>query len=817
MSKPSAAVLDLNALRAQYADKLPGNIRHIQSLWDNLLYVKWDDKAFLLFRRLVHNLAGTSATHGYNEIGSLALGLDQQLELLQKTDTPPSERERSQVTGCLQRIAEMLETSHNLEALDAGANLTVAPSIQVQQSTRVLMLEDDADHAAIVKLYLEQHGCDVQVVEDSEALQAATDKQTPDVLLLDIMLPGHPTGGIEVLADARKSDSDDTPVLFMSARGDLEARLAAVRAGGSGYFTKPIDLQGLAKKIESLRDAANTQYRVLIIDDDANLASYHALVLQNAGMMTRELTNPLQLLHVLNEFRPDLVLIDLYMPECHGGELAQVIRQDSTVTDLPILYISGEQDAARQNAALGQGGDAFLVKPVASNELIDAVANRVKRARWLKQRLQYLGNQDHQTGLINQHALLSRLETAINELAGAEVAAALLFIEIDQFRVLRDQSGITAADQLITHVAGVISSEMGPTEQIARLGEASFVVLMPGVSAATALAVSNRLRKTIASRIYRGRSRSIPLTVSIGVAPLSENYQHGDEWLSSAAIACDIARSSGNDKSYLHQPVSDRQSEQEENDRCADLLRSALDSDALHCVYQPIASLQGDAVETYDLMVRMHDSNGREVLPVRFLPVAEQQGLSTAVDRWVTHHAVRVLAERYGAGYKTVFFVKLSAATFADLSFTNWLKKQLDHSGLPADALVFEFAENCVSAQLDNADRLCSELRSLGCSIALEHFGSSLGSIQLMEQLTLDFVKIDGSFIHDLVNNHANQDSIREVLKPAKDKGISVIASFVEDASSLSILWQCGVQLIQGNFLQEPSSLMSFSFNEEDV
>jgi diguanylate cyclase (GGDEF)-like protein len=817
MSKPSAAVLDLNALRAQYADKLPGNIRHIRSLWDNLLYVKWDDKAFLLLRRLVHNLAGTSATHGFSEIGSLALGLDQQLQKLQNTDTLPSERERSQVTGCLQRLTEMLETSHNLEALDAGANLTVAPSIQLQQSTRVLMLEDDADHAAIVKLYLEQHGCEVQVVEDSEALQAATDKQTPDVLLLDIMLPGHPTGGIEVLADARKSDSDDTPVLFMSARGDLEARLAAVRAGGSGYFVKPIDLGELAKKIENLKEAANTQYRVLIIDDDSDLASYHAMILQNAGMMTRELANPLQLLHVLNEFRPDLVLVDLYMPECNGGELAQVIRQDSVATDLPILYISGEQDAARQNAALGQGGDAFLVKPVAGNELIDAVANRVKRARWLKQRLQYLGKQDHQTGLINQHALLSRLETAINELAGAEVAAALLFVEIDAFRALRDQSGITAAEQLVTHVAGIIRSEMGPAEQIARLGESSFVVLMPGVSSATALAVSNRLRKTVASRIFRAASRSIPLTVSIGIAPLTEYYQHGDEWLSGAAIACDIARNSGKDKSYLHQPASDRQSEQEENNRCADLLRSALESDSLRCVYQPIASLHGDAVESYDLMVRMNDSDGREVLPARFLPVAEQQGLSAAVDRWVTHHAARVLAERYAAGYKTVFFVKLSAATFADLSFGKWIKEQLEHLDLPAQALVFEFAENCVSEQLDNAKRLCSELRSLGCSIALEHFGSSLGSIELMEQFTVDYVKIDGSFIHDLVNNHANQDSIREVLKPAKDRGISVIASFVEDASSLSILWQCGVQLIQGNFLQEPSSLMSFTFNEEEV
>jgi len=814
MSGTTALQSKMEKLRDDYQHKLPHDIRHIRALWKNLLYVKWDNKAFLLFHRLVHNLAGSAGTYGFTEIGALASRLVTQLQALEETHAPPGDRERSRISGGLERLEQMLDLPQQLEVLEAGANLTPAPAELPGRATRVLMLEDDTDQAEVVQLYLEHHGYEVRVIDTAEALPGALDVQIPDFMLVDVMLSEGASAGIDMIKTLRDGVAAGVPVLFMSARGDLQARLEAVRAGGVGYFAKPIDMPELVKKIEYLKAAADTHYRVLVVDDDADLAAYHTEVLQQAGLETRKLTIPVQIIQALHEFRPDLVLMDLHMPKCSGGELAQIIRQESRFADLPIVFVSSEQDPLRQNAALAQGGDVFLVKPVDESQLVEAVTNRVKRARMLACRMQFLDQQDPQTGLINQRALLSHLNSAIGELAGAEATSSLLFIDIDKFWKLRDEVGFAWSELVMIKMASLIRRELGPTEHIARVGNASFVTLLPGVSPATALSLSNRLRKVIANQAFKADAQSFMLTVSIGLAPLSESYRSGDEWLSGAALACDIARSSGDNTSYLHQPESNSQVEQEQYESCAELLKAALEADAFSCVYQPIASLHGDPSEQYDVLLRMNDAEGREVLPARFLSVARKERLSDRIDRWVTQHAVKVLSQRHQAGNRTTFFVKLSPTILFDKQFTGWLENQVRTADLPASTLVFQFSESVISEHTSEAVSFCNRLRDLGCGIALEHFGNSLGSLQLLQQLPVDYIKIDGSFVRGLTTNKANLGSMRQILEAANAKGISVIASFIEDAASLGILWECGVQFIQGNFLQAPSSKLDFMFDE---
>lgn len=815
MSGTAAAVDKLKSMRDAYRQKLPREIQHVRSLWNNLLYVKWNKESFTLLQRLVHNLAGTAGTYGFPEVSAVAARLDQRLQELGDGGQPPTEHDRARISGRLQNLEDIANDSRQLEVLEAGASLTPATIEPAAQRMRILILEDDVDHASILKLYLEHHGSEVHIIQNTDQLHASLEQHKPDVLLVDVMQPGSASAGIDAVNQTRAKSPIDVPVLFISARADLEARLAALRAGGTGYFVKPVDMGELAKTIDSVKDAATTRYRVLIVDDDTELAAYNAEMLDQAGLVTRKLTSPMQILSVLQEFRPDLVLMDLHLPECTGGELAQIIRQESRFAGLPIIFVSAEQNPEKQNTALAQGGDAFLVKPVADKQLVEAVINRVKRSRYLTQRLQYLDQQDPQTGLINQRALLSHLNASIDELSGAERSAVLLFIDIDKFRVLRDEVGFASSELLVTNMASIIRREIGATEHIARVGNASFVVLLPGVSPATAVSVSDRLSKVIASQIFKLGTQSFSMTVSIGVAPLTDSYNDGDSWLGGAALACDMARSDEINRCYLHEPRSDRQLEKEQDASCARLLRSSLDADALSCVYQPIASLHDDREEKYDLLVRITDQEGREVLPARFLPVAEKEGLSVEIDRWVTGHAIEVLARRHQVGKKTVFFVKLSPATLADTKFTDWLHKQLTSVSLPASALVFEFSESSVSSHIEASERLFNEIKRIGCGVALEHFGASLGSLHLLDRLPVDYIKIDGSFVNDLASNIANQGSIRQILEPANQKGTSVIASYVEDAASLRVLWECGVQYIQGNFLQTPSSEMDFLFNEQ--
>ena len=285
--------------------------------------------------------------------------------------------------------------------------------------------------------------------------------------------------------------------------------------------------------------------------------------------------------------------------------------------------------------------------------------------------------------------------------------------------------------------------------------------------------------------------------------------------MSMEALACDVGRQAGGNRVELHRAAADDLAVKEQNARCAALLREALADNRFYCLYQPIASLRGKPVERYDVLLRVRDAEDREIPASRILDVASAEGLLTQIDRWVVQHMLDKLQKRVQAGGKTVFFIKLSGASLADEQFADWLEASLQKSAINGRHLVFEVAENDAALAVRAANQLFSRLRRFGCGIALEHFGASLGAAQLLSHLPVDYVKIDASFVRDLVSNPANRDSVRSILNQANESGAMVIAGFVEDASSLGALWQCGVHFIQGNFLQEPDERLNFDFSDE--
>jgi EAL domain-containing protein (putative c-di-GMP-specific phosphodiesterase class I) len=163
---------------------------------------------------------------------------------------------------------------------------------------------------------------------------------------------------------------------------------------------------------------------------------------------------------------------------------------------------------------------------------------------------------------------------------------------------------------------------------------------------------------------------------------------------------------------------------------------------------------------------------------------------------------------------KTVFFIKLSALSLNDPEFVIWLERSLAASGVNPRQLVFEFVETDVSMALRSAGIMFEQLHRLGCATALEHFGATLNALQLLDHVPVDYIKLDAAFVHDLVRNPANRDSVRDILQRASRSGVMVIAGFVEDAASLAMLWQCGVHFIQGNFLQEPEAVLDYDFSD---
>jgi len=432
----------------------------------------------------------------------------------------------------------------------------------------------------------------------------------------------------------------------------------------------------------------------------------------------------------------------------------------------------------------------------------------------LEQKLKYLSKQDVLTGLYNRQYFMEELELAVNNARAGSGNSGLLYILIDNFKAVKESVGLGASDLVVSDIANLVKDKVGTLGLPARFGDSSFTVLVKGKDAAATQTLADELRRAVEEHILDIEGRSLTLTTSIGISLVTESSPGAQEILSRADLACEVARSSGGNRVHLHNPVADEQVGREREQQWNHLIHEALSEDRFHLVYQPIVSLQGEIDEKYEVLLRMRDSEGEDIRPGQFLPVAMQTGQIVEIDRWVIRKAAEVLAERRRNGANTVFFIKLSGPTLDDHELPIWISQVLKEARLASDAIVFEIAENDASEHLKGAKAFVATISSLHCKTSLEHFGSSPNSFQLLKHLPVDYLKIDGKFIHNLMRDTDNQAVVKSIVDMARSMNKVCIAEFVEDASSLTVLFQYGIQYIQGYFLAEPTEGLNYDFTE---
>jgi diguanylate cyclase (GGDEF)-like protein len=332
---------------------------------------------------------------------------------------------------------------------------------------------------------------------------------------MDIMFPEGELAGIETVRALQMEHNNQLPVFFLSVRDDVSARLQAIRTGGKNYFVKPVDIGVLVDALDKVIVAEEPeQYRVLIVDDSEVQAKVNAMHLAKAGIASRIITNPINVLRALEEFIPDLLLLDLYMPECTGLELAQVIRQMKAFVSLPIVYLSAETDREKQLAAVGIGGDDFLTKPIKPDHLISAVASRIERYRQLRA----LMLRDSLTGLLNHTSVRERLGQEIVLSARNSQPLALAMIDIDNFKKVNDTYGHATGDRVLKALTHIFTRRLRQSDIIGRYGGEEFVVILPNTDEKAALQTLDELREAFSLVRHISDGREFNVTFSCGVA-----------------------------------------------------------------------------------------------------------------------------------------------------------------------------------------------------------------------------------------------------------------------------------------------------------
>lgn len=383
----------------------------------------------------------------------------------------------------------------------------------------VYLALQDVERAERLGQQLEFFGVNAQALGDANAFRSAMVERHPAAIVMEIDFSG--TGcGLRLAAEVQQDLEQKLPILFFSHEDtDTPTRLAAVRAGGEEFFTGTLDASSLLERIEELTHVTQYDpYKVLVIDDSRAQATHTERVLNSAGIVTRTLTEPIQAMAQLADFQPDLIILDMYMPECNGTELAKVIRHNDRYVSVPIIYLSAEDDLDKQLDAMSEGGDDFLTKPIKPRHLIATVRNRAARARNLKARMV----RDSLTGLYNHTHTLQLLEDATFRARRDGQPLAFAMLDIDHFKRVNDTYGHPMGDRVIKSLALFLKQRLRKTDHIGRYGGEEFAVILPDTDAASAFRVLEEIRQRFAEIHYPAKPQDLACTFSCGVAEWSD-------------------------------------------------------------------------------------------------------------------------------------------------------------------------------------------------------------------------------------------------------------------------------------------------------
>jgi diguanylate cyclase (GGDEF)-like protein len=400
---------------------------------------------------------------------------------------------------------------------------------QTNQSEKIIVVKkpiyvalNDSDKAIQLAQQMDYFGLRAELFHTQDALQHAISKRHPLAIIIDIDFQKIDNGlaiiaehqGIKESGKAKTATIPMIPVIFYSSHFmTLKHKLQCLRLGGISNV-ESLAPQAIITKLEGLVDLAPEKpFRILIVDDSKSQALFAEKVLNAAGMVTEKVIDPMEVWNALESFQPELILMDMYMPGCNGVELAKVIRQDNHYINIPIIYLSGEEDKERQLAAMSEGGEDFLTKPVDPRHLLSTIRTRGTRARELSQ----LIARDSLTGLLNHTHILKVLDEQLKVAQRNDTSLCFVMVDIDHFKQVNDNHGHPIGDDVIRNLALFLSQRLRKTDFIGRYGGEEFAIVLPNVVIEDAENIMNEIRNNF-SHLLHGGLAAITSTFSCGIA-----------------------------------------------------------------------------------------------------------------------------------------------------------------------------------------------------------------------------------------------------------------------------------------------------------
>ena len=423
----------------------------------------------------------------------------------------------------------------------------------------------------------------------------------------------------------------------------------------------------------------------------------------------------------------------------------------------------------------------------------------LKQRRSIESALSWQASHDPLTGIANRRAFEDRLDAATSN--GHRSPLALMFLDLDQFKIVNDTCGHGAGDELLRRICVPLQKELGESDLLARLGGDEFSILLPDCAMTRAIGLAETLRAVVQDFDFVWDRRGFRVTASIGLVHVDADPVTTQDLMGAADMACFLAKEKGRNRVHIHRPEDQDLVRHAGEMNWVQRIHQALDEDRF-CLYAqdivPLGTSREEALHV-ELLIRLRDETGALVPPGSFLPAAERFGLMGLIDRWVVRTAFRMLADRSGdAEPIACCAINLSGTTIGDDDFLAFLEEQFATTGIPPEIICFEITETSAITNLAAATAFVDDLRALGCRFSLDDFGSGMSSFAYLKHLPVDFLKIDGGFVKNLLSDEVDRSMVEAINQIGHVMGKHIIAEYVETQALIEALGHIGVDYGQG-------------------
>ncbi len=510
----------IERLGQRFRAELPDRISELENSYEHLSNQRGDKEALQELRYQSHRLAGSGATFGMHHLSSLARKMEEiALEFGDKGGELPL-HSVTELRGHLDALwnAAQVVPEPDGQSMDV---LEEAPLMEGNEPERIVcLLFDSSDRAQDYKDQLGFFGFSVHSVSTPDQIEAfLEDKYRVAAVVEATYLP-------EVQLECplnrlRQEYPELFSLIVLCEEDNYDWRLRAVRCGGDAFIAEPVEITHLVDKIETVcHPMSRVPYHVVLVDDDPEFVSYIAMLLQNAGMITSVVTDPRTLFEVMVESKPELIVLDIYMPDCDGVELARMIRQQDAYVGIPIVFLSVEQDARKQLEAIREGADDFFVKPIDPSHIVTSIRMRAQRTRDMR----FFMERDSLTGLLNHSSLREKLSTEVQRARRMGIDVCFAMLDLDHFKSINDTYGHLAGDRVLKTLSRLLNERLRKTDIIGRYGGEEFGVVLFNTDLDNAARVMDEVRDRFSQVRHVNEDEAFHVTFSCGVASFRDHH-----------------------------------------------------------------------------------------------------------------------------------------------------------------------------------------------------------------------------------------------------------------------------------------------------